>query len=136
MLEWVGQCLMKDFQASMSKTKSLLTLLSFRSLLITLFHVLLGRPLGKLTLMLKVLYLLHKAFSFTLFRWPNHCNHLSCKDSFMLFNFSLVLSSSAEILSSGLKIAHWQGAQLQFRENYGGIWVFHGSSYGHFMYTF
>ena len=83
---------------------SLLTLLSFRSLLNTVFHVSLGRPLGKLPLTLKVLHLLDQTLSSILSRWLNHCSLLSCKHSLMLLNFSLVLNSSAEILSSDLAL--------------------------------
>ena len=53
---------------------------------------------------LKVLHLLDQALSSILSRKPNHCSLLSCKHPLMLFNFSLVLSSSAEIFSSGLKL--------------------------------
>ena len=80
----------------------LLTFLSFRLLLITSFHVFLGRPLGKLSL--KVLHLLGQALSFTLSRWVNHCRLLSCKHSSKLFNFYLVLRSAAEITYSGLML--------------------------------
>ena len=78
--------------------------LSFRSLLITSFHVFLGHPLAKLPLTLKVLHLLDQAVSSVLSRWPNHCSLLYCKYSFILINFSLILSFSAEILSSGLTL--------------------------------
>ena len=83
---------------------SLLTFLSFRLLLITSFHVFLGRPLGKLSLTLKVLHLLGQALSFTLSRWVNHCRLLSCKHSSKLFTFCLVLRSVAEIIYSGLML--------------------------------
>ena len=36
--------------------------------------------------------------------WPNHCSLLSCKHSLTLFNFSLVISSCTELLSSGLTL--------------------------------
>ena len=100
MLAWIGQFLMKDFQAFLSLAMTLLTFLSFRSLLITLFHVFLGHSLGKLPITLKFLHLLDETHSSILSRWPNHCSLLSFSHSLMLFNFSLVLSSSAEILSS------------------------------------
>ena len=83
---------------------SLLTFFSFISLLITSSDVFLGLPLGKLRLTLKVLHLLDEALSSTLSRCPNHCSCLSCKHSLTLFNFSIVLISSAEILFSGLSL--------------------------------
>ena len=45
-------------QAFLSLVMSFLTFLSFRSLLITSFHVFFGRPLGKLLLILKIIQLL------------------------------------------------------------------------------
>ena len=101
MLAWVGQFLMKDFQAFLSFARSLLTFLSFRSLLITLLDVFLGRSLGTLTLTLKAFHALNRVFSSILSRWPNSCILISCKHSLMLLIFSLVVSSSAEVLSSG-----------------------------------
>ena len=86
----------------LSLARPLLTLLSFRSLLIISLHVFLCCPLRKLPLTLNVLHLLDQVLSFIFFRLPDHGSLLSCKHSGMLFNLSLVLSSSAEILSSGL----------------------------------
>ena len=84
--------------------RSLLTSLSLRSLLFTLFHVFLGLPLVRLSLTLKVLHVLDQGFSSILSKRPKHCSLLSCKNSFMLFNFSLVLSFSAEILLPDLAL--------------------------------
>ena len=83
---------LSDFQTFLLLAKSLLTLLSFISHLITTFHVFLGCHLRKLPLTLKVLYLRDQAFSSILSSRPNHCSLLSCKHCFMLFNFSLVLT--------------------------------------------
>ena len=102
MLAWVGRFLMKDFQAFLFVARSLLAFLSFRSLVITSFHVFLGRPLGKLLLIWKVLHLLDQTLFSILSRWPNHYSLLSCKHSLMVFNFSLVLSFSTEIIGSFL----------------------------------
>ena len=55
MLAWVRRIPMKDFQAFLSLAIPLLTFLSFKSLLITSFHVFHGCPQGKLPLTLKVL---------------------------------------------------------------------------------
>ena len=63
MLAWVRWFLMKDVQAFLSLDRSLMTFISFRSLLIASFHVLLGCPLVKLPLTLKVLNLLDEALS-------------------------------------------------------------------------
>ena len=41
---------------------------------------------------------------FHFFRWPNQCSPLHCKNPFMRFNFSLVLSYSPEILFSSLTL--------------------------------
>ena len=57
-LAWAGRFLMKNFLPSLSLTWSLLTFLSFKSLLLTTFHVFLGCPLGNLSLNLKVLQFL------------------------------------------------------------------------------
>ena len=74
--------------------------LSLAPLLITSFHVLLGRPLRKLPLTLKFLHLLHQALSSIISRWPYNCSfYHTIQHSLILFNFSLVLSSSTEILS-------------------------------------
>ena len=81
-----------------------LTFLSFKWLLITAFHVFLGHSLGKLTLTLKVLHLLDQELSSILSRWSHHCSLPPCKHSLMLFNFSLILIFSEEILSSGLTL--------------------------------
>ena len=43
-----------------------------------------------------------QAFSSILSRWPNYCILRSCKHYLMLISFTLELSSSAVILSSGL----------------------------------
>ena len=99
MLPWVGQFLMKDFQAFLLLIMFLLTFLSFKSLLMTSFHVFLGRPLEKLPLTLKVPHLLDQALSSILYIWPNHCIFLSWKHSLMIFNFNGVRNFSAEILS-------------------------------------
>ena len=48
--------------------------------------------------------LLDKALSSILSKWPNHCSIPSCIHFIISFNFSLVLSSFAEILSSGLTL--------------------------------
>ena len=64
MLPWVGQFLMKDFQTFLPLIMFLLTFLSFKSLLMTSFHVFLGRPLP---LTLKVSHLLDQAFSSILY---------------------------------------------------------------------
>ena len=64
MLPWVGQFLMKDFQTFLPLIMFLLTFLSFKSLLMTSFHVFLGRPLP---LTLKVPHLLDQAFSSILY---------------------------------------------------------------------
>ena len=82
----------------------LLNFLSYRSLLITSFHVSLSRLLRKLQLAFKILYWLDQSLISILSIWTNHCSLLSCKHSFMLFNFILVLSSSAEISSSDLTL--------------------------------
>ena len=50
---------------------------------------------------MQVLHLLDQALSFSLPTWPSYCSLLSCENS---LNFSLVLSSSAEILPSGLTL--------------------------------
>ena len=73
-------------------------------LLISSCHALRARPPGKLPLLLEVLYPLDQALLSSLRTWPSHCSPLSCKHSLMLFNFSLVLSLPAEILSSGLML--------------------------------
>ena len=64
MLPWVGQFLMKDFQTFLPLIMFLLTFLSFKSLLMTSFHVFLGRPLP---LTLKVPHLLDQVFSSILY---------------------------------------------------------------------
>ena len=79
--------------------RSVLIFLSFRSILITSFHFFLGRSLRKLSIPLKVLHSLDEAFSYILFRWTNYSSLLSCQHFRMLLNFSLVSSSSVEILS-------------------------------------
>ena len=84
MLAWVGWFLMKDFQVFLSLAMSLLTFLSFRSLLITSFYVFLGRPLGKLLLTSKVLHLLDEALSSILSRCPNYCSRLSSCSSILV----------------------------------------------------
>ena len=88
----------------LSLAMSLLTFLSFRLLLNTSFHVALGHPAGKLPLSLKVPCSLDQALSSLFYRSPNHCSVLSNKHSVMLFNFSLVISSSLGILSSLLTL--------------------------------
>ena len=93
-----------DFQAFLSLNKSLLNFFSFRLCLITSFHVFLGCPQRKLSLTSKVVHLLDQAFSPILSRLPNHCSPLSCKHCFELFSFSLVLSSSADLLSFDLTL--------------------------------
>ena len=93
-----------DFQAFLSLAKSLLNFFSFRLCLITSFDVFLGCPQRKLPLTLKVVHLLDQAFSSIPSRWPNHCSPLSCKHCFVLFSFSLVLSSSSELLSVDLTL--------------------------------
>ena len=100
----MGWTVSYDRLSSISLLSCLLTFVSFRSFLITSFHVFLGHPLGKLALALKILHLLDQLLSSILSRLSNHCIVLSCKHSLMLFNFSLVLSSSAEILSSDLTL--------------------------------
>ena len=64
MLPWVGQFLMKDFQAFLPLIMFLLPFLSFKSFLMTSFHVFLGRPLP---LTLKVPHLLDQALSSILY---------------------------------------------------------------------
>ena len=73
---WVGQFLMNDLQLFLSFLRTLMTFLSFKSLLNNSFHVFLGRLLGKLTLALKVLHLLDEAPSSILFRRRNHCTEV------------------------------------------------------------
>ena len=68
MLACVGRFLMKDLHAFLSLVMSLLTFLSFISLLIAPFHVFLGRPLDKLLLIVKFLYLLDQVLSSILSR--------------------------------------------------------------------
>ena len=102
MVAWIGRFLMKDFHTFLSLAMSLLTFLSFRSFLITSFHIFLGHPLWILPL--KIIHLLNQALSSILSRWPNHCSLLPCKHSLVLFSFSLVFRSSEEILSSGLTL--------------------------------
>ena len=105
MLPWVGRFLMKTSSISVfNYVLADFPFLSFRSLLLTSFHVFLGCPMGKLPLTLMVLHLLDEAFTSILSKWPKQCSFLSCKYFLMLFNFSLVLSSSAKILSSGLML--------------------------------
>ena len=53
---------------------------------------------------LLVLHSLYEALYSVLSSWTNQCSLLSCKHPFMLLNFSLVLSSSTETVSSGLTI--------------------------------
>ena len=65
---------MKGFQIFLSLAMSLLTFLSFSSLLITSFHVFFGLPLEKLPLTLKVLHLLDQVLSSILSRYSNHSN--------------------------------------------------------------
>ena len=101
MFAWVVRFLMQDF---FSLAVSLLTFLSLRPLLITSFHVSLCSPLGRLTLILKILHFLDQALSCILSRWPNHFSLPSCKHSLLFFNFRLVLSFFAKILSSGLTL--------------------------------
>ena len=84
--------------------RSLPTLLSFRSLLISSFSIVPCLSLEKLPLILNVLHLQDQVFSSILYRWPNHCNLPSWKHSFRLLNFSLGRSSSAKILSSDLTL--------------------------------
>ena len=59
---------------------------------------------GKLPLALKVLHLLDQAVTSFQSRRQNHCSLLFCKHSPILFNFSLGVSFSTEILSSGLTV--------------------------------
>ena len=80
------------------------SLFSFRSLMITSFYVFFGRPLEKLLLILKVLHLLDQTLSSILSKWLKHYSLSSCKHFLMLFNFILVISSSAETLVSGLTL--------------------------------
>ena len=68
------------------------------------FHVFLGQSLGKLPLTLKVLHLLDQALSSIQSRWPNNSILLSCKHFHILFNFSLIGSSSAQLLFSDLML--------------------------------
>ena len=84
LLAWVGRFLMKDFQVFLSLAMSVLTFLSFRSLLITSFYVFLGRPLGKLLPTSKVLHLLDEALSSILSRCPNYCSRLSSCSSILV----------------------------------------------------
>ena len=76
----------------------------FRSILNNSGHVFLNSPLGKLLLTLKVVPSSNLALSSILSRWPNQCSFLSCKHSFMFFNFNLVLIPSATILFTGLML--------------------------------
>ena len=59
----MGWIVSYDLQVFLSLARSFQTFLSFRSLLITLFHVFQGCPLGKLSLTLKVLHFLDHVFS-------------------------------------------------------------------------
>ena len=99
MLHGLHGFLQKKFQAFLS----LLTFLSFRSILIIWFHVFLGRSLRKLLVTLKVLHL-DQALSSILSTWPNNYSGLSFKQFHILFNFSLATSFSVEIQSLGLTL--------------------------------
>ena len=96
-----------DFQAFLSLSGSLLTFFSFGSPLITSIYVFLGRPLWKLPLTLNVLYILDQAFASIISNQTIlvlcHINIPLC---LMLFNFSLSLSSSAELAIFRPSIAH------------------------------
>ena len=83
---------------------SLLTFLSFRSLLITLFHSFLGRPLTKLLVTLMFPHLLDQTLSSIPARWPNHCSLLSCRHSLMLLYLGLTLHIYLTILASFISI--------------------------------
>ena len=63
MFAWVGRFHANDLQAFLLSAKSLVTFVSFTSLLITSFHVFLGRPMGKLIQTLMFLQLLDQALS-------------------------------------------------------------------------
>lgn len=84
--------------------RSLPTLLSFRSLLISSFSIVPCLSLENLPLILNVLHLQDQLFSSILYWWRNHCSLPSWKHSFRLLNFSLGRSSSAKILSSDLTL--------------------------------
>ena len=114
MVAWIGQFLVNDIQAFLSLARSMLTFLPFRSLLITSFHVFLGRPLGKLPLIFRVLHKPDHTFCCFLSRWQNHCSLLSHKHSLMLFTFSPVVTSYAEIQSSGQTFIHLTILELFF----------------------
>ena len=62
----VGQFLVRDIQAYLSLAMSVLTFVTFISLVITKFNVFLGGPLEKLPLTLKFLHLLDPALCFIL----------------------------------------------------------------------
>ena len=107
------------FQAFRSLARSLLTFLSLRSFLFTSFHVFLGRPLMKLPLTLKVLHLLGQALSPILSKRPNHCSLLSCKNPSCYSGFSVVLSSTAEILFSDLALHIYLTILIPFIPSFG-----------------
>ena len=58
-------------------------------------------------------YLLDQKLWTIISRWPNHCNPLFCKHSFIVFNLSLFLSSAAEILFSGFPPLVWSNILLK-----------------------
>ena len=97
-LHW-WRFLNENIQGMMSLDMSLLTFFSSRLLLI-ISLVLLGETTTNYT----VLDLLDQAFTSIYSKRASLFTLLSCKHSLMLFNFSLVLNSSAEILSSGLML--------------------------------
>ena len=60
MVTWLGWPHVKDFQAILSLTMSLLILIPFKSLLVTSLYVFLCHPLSKVLLILEVLILCHQ----------------------------------------------------------------------------
>lgn len=95
---WVGWFLMNDFQAFLFFSQVLPGFPYFQITSDYLFHVFTGCSLGNIAQASKVPHLLDQAFCSILSRLPNHCSLLFCTYFLMLFNFRLVLSSSAEIL--------------------------------------
>ena len=100
MLVWIGRFLTNNHFCLKQPFRSWLTFLSFKYFLIATLHIFVGRPLHKLLLTLKVLYLLDQALSFILSRWPDQCILLFWKYSLMRFMLSLIfISSLVETLS-------------------------------------
>ena len=62
----------------------------------------LSRPQTRLPPTSSFPYLLGQQLTYILCRWQNHCNLLFCRYYLMVFNCSIYISSTAEILSTGL----------------------------------